>query len=256
MILKNIQNFRAIKLASGMVNSAVDLVLPPRCPVSLEVVDRQGMIAPEAWARLHFITSPLCRTCGIPLEVDVGKEADCGGCITENTIYDKARSALVYDENSRGVILGFKHGDQTHAVVSFIPWLKQAGAELIAQSDLIVPVPLHRWRLLHRRFNQSALMASALAKICGKKAGIQTLIRTRATPTQGYLRAGERARNVKAAFALHPAADVREKNILLIDDVYTTGATVSECAKALKEGGAATVNILTLARVVKPGKIL
>lgn len=255
MILKNIQNFRAIKLAGATVTGLVDTVLPPRCPVSHAIVDRQGMIAPQAWASLTFITSPLCRTCGIPLEVDTGKESDCGICITEKHDYEKIRSALVYDEFSRGVILGFKHGDQTHAVVSFIPWLKQAGAELIEQSDMIAPVPLHRWRLLHRRYNQSALMASALAKACGKNAVLNALVRTRATPSQGHLRAGERAHNVKAALAVHPSVDVRGKDILLIDDVYTTGATVSECAAALKQGGAAAVNILTLARVVKPGRL-
>lgn len=255
MILKNMKNFHAIKLPARAVGAFVDMVLPPRCPITLEIVDAQGTVAPQAWARLNFITAPLCRTCGLPLEIDTGAESDCAICLTENKPYDQARAALVYDDHSRGVILGFKHGDQTHAVVSFLPWLRQAGSALIEGADMFVPVPLHRWRLLHRRFNQSALIASALAKVSGKASVPDVLMRTRATPSQGHLRAGERARNVKAAFTVKPGMDVRGKNILLIDDVYTTGATVSECAAALKAAGAATVNVLTLARVVKPTRL-
>lgn len=251
MILKNITKLRANESVVSFFRMSIDTVLPPRCPITQEIVDRQGTIAPKAWASLHFLTDPLCMTCGIPLEIDVGRETNCAPCLTEKKYYDKNRGALAYDDSSRSLILGFKHGDQTHAVVSFVPWLLQAGRELIPAADLLLPVPLHRWRLLQRRYNQSGLMAAALGRVTGKKVLHDALVRTRATPTQGHLKAGERARNVKDAFAVREGADVSGKNILLIDDVYTTGSTVSECAKALKEAGASTVNVLTLARVVR-----
>lgn len=251
MILKNMKKNRAAETAFALAKGVFDTVLPPRCPVSQNIVDTQGMLDPQAWASLTFITDPQCDCCGLPLEVDVGKEALCGKCITENNAYDKVRSALVYDEKSKGVILGFKHGDQTHAVVSFIPWLRQAGGELIARADVIIPVPLHRWRLLQRRYNQAGLIALALGKVAGKAVWADGLVRTRATPTQGHLKAGERARNVKDAFAVHYKRSVKGRRILLIDDVFTTGSTVSECAAALKKAGAAEVNVLTLARAVK-----
>jgi ComF family protein len=255
MILKNMKKNRAKENCAALARGMLDTILPPRCPISQEIVDTQGMIAPQAWASLNFITYPLCTACGIPLEVDVGKDAVCVSCITENKSFDHARSALVYDENSRSLILGFKHGDQTHAVVSFVPWLKQAGADLLPQTDIIIPVPLHRWRLLQRRYNQAALIAIVLGKATDKAVWPNGLVRTRSTPTQGHLKAVERARNVRKAFAVHPKRDVAGKNILLIDDVYTTGSTVSECAIALKEAGAAQVNVLTLARVVRPERL-
>lgn len=168
-----------------------------------------------------------------------------------------ARSALVYNDASRDFILGFKHGDRTHAVVPMIPWLKNAGVDLWGEVELIVPVPLHRWRLLGRRYNQAALMGYALAKDIGVPFIPDALLRTRPTQSQGRMKAHEREKNVKKAFSLHPKRKdkMKDRNILLIDDVFTTGSTVKECVRVLLEGGAASVSILTLARVVRPGRI-
>lgn len=255
MILKNIDKFPPFTAGRALGKAMLDTVLPPRCPVSQEIVDYQGTLSAAAWLSLNFIAAPHCKSCGVPLEVDLGHDAQCLPCLDRLPAYDRARSALVYDEHSKGLILGFKHGDQTHTVVSFIPWLRQAGGELLAGADILAPVPLHRWRLLQRRYNQAGLMALALAKVAGKQVWQDTLIRTRATPIQGHLNRQERARNVARAFSVNPKRDVAGKNILLIDDVYTTGATVSECAKALKKSGAARVDVLTLARVVRPRDI-
>lgn len=255
MILKNIIKLRSAAPVASFVRLSLDTVLPPRCPVTQDIVERQGTLSPKAWASLHFLSDPLCKTCGVPLEVDVGKDMECGGCLVTKRQYVKLRSALAYDDASKPLILGFKHGDRTHAVVSFVPWLMQAGRDLIAAADMIVPVPLHRWRLLQRRYNQSGLMAAALGRTAQKNVMHDVLMRTRSTPSQGFLKAGERAQNVRNAFAVRSDVDVSGKNILLIDDVYTTGATVSECAKALKDKGASAVNVLTLARVVRPERL-
>ena len=240
---------------AGATGLALDAVLPPRCIVSGQMVERQGQVAPDVWAGLDFIADPLCMTCGFPFDFEVEGEGEacCAACLALEPPYDTARAALKYGETSRDIILGFKHADKTHAVAAFVPWLKRAGREMLAEADIIAPVPLHYWRMIARRYNQSAIIAGALSDEVEKPAVMDLLRRIRATPTQGHLSAKQRFRNVRRAFALNRKHDVKGKVIVLVDDVYTTGATVRECAKVLKKGGAGKVHVLTLARVVKEG---
>ncbi len=158
-----------------------------------------------------------------------------------------------YDDHSRGLILRFKYADQLDGAPSYGTWLARAGAELVREADLIAPVPLHRWRLLRRRFNQSAVLAHALGRQAGKPVAADLLVRTRATPSQGGLNFRQRRRNVRNAFAVRRprAASVRGRRVLLVDDVLTTGATVEACAKALLAAGASGVDVVVLARVVR-----
>lgn len=237
----------------AILMQAVDMVLPPRCVVTGEPVEAQGMVAPGAWAKLDFIADPFCAACGFPFEFAVDDKSLCAQCLADPPPFTAARAALKYNDASRSLILGFKHGDQTHAVRAFIPWLRRAGAEMLAQADYLAPVPLHPWRLIARRYNQSALMAKALAVDIEKPCLVDALIRVRATPSQGYLKAKERFKNVKSAFAVNPryATTLKGKSIVLIDDVYTTGATAQECARMLIKGGAEKVFVLALARVVR-----
>jgi len=178
----------------------------------------------------------------------------CGACIADPPRFDRARAAMRYDDAARGLVLQFKHADATHAAPGYAKWMARAGADLIAGCDLIAPVPLHRWRLLWRRYNQSALLAQALGRASGKPVLPDLLIRRRATPSQGRLGRNQRFQNVAGAFALRPvhAGKLQGLRVLLVDDVMTTGATVAECAKVLKRAGAASVDVLTLARVVRP----
>lgn len=239
----------------------LDWLLPARCPLTGDPVERQGMIAPAAWAALRFVAPPQCASCGIPLlwaDESGDKTAEnltlkCTDCLTEPPPFVAARAALVYDDASRKLILGFKHADQTYAVKTFVPWLVRAGDEFWGHDPLIVPVPLHRWRLLRRRYNQAALLAHGLARVTGRVCIPDLVLRIRATPIQGHLKAGERARNVHKAFAVNPrhAGTVKNRHVVLVDDVLTTGATVCECTDALLKAGAASVNVLTIARAVK-----
>jgi len=232
----------------------MDFVLPPRCLVTGDVVESSGMLAPGAWAGLSFITQPYCETCGFPFDFAVPGVQICLGCQANPPLYDTARSALRYDDASRPLLLGFKHGDKTHGVVTFVPWLQRAGADALNRADYIIPVPLHPLRLLRRRYNQAALLARAIAaeQKDGARYAADILKRTRATPVQGHLKRAQRAANVKGAFAVPQKwrAAVRSKNIVLVDDVLTTGATVNACAKVLRKAGAARIDVLTLARVV------
>ncbi len=244
---------------SGFAKKAADLcldaLLPPRCIVTGEIVDRQGAVSAQAWQALVFITDPLCRRCGIPFAFEAGEELLCAACLKREPFYDRARAALVYDDASRDMILRFKHADQIHAIHSFLPWMLRAGADILPGADMVMPVPLHRWRLLKRRYNQAALIAKIISKNSYIEFVPDILVRRRATPSQGHKSALERRKNVRRAFTLHPrrAASVAGKRIVLIDDVLTTGATVSECAKTLKKAGALSVDVLALARVVRPG---
>jgi ComF family protein len=161
---------------------------------------------------------------------------------------------LRYDEASKELILRFKHADRTGSAPAFAAWLQRAGAELLAEADVLAPVPLHWSRLLARRYNQAALLARELARLTGKPAIQDLLVRRRRTPSQGGLGAAGRERNVSGAFHVHPrhAARIKGQRVLLIDDVLTTGATVSACSRTLRRGGATAVDVLTLARVVRP----
>ena len=151
------------------------------------------------------------------------------------------------------MILGFKHADKTHAVLSFMPWLKTAGQDFLMDADYLVPVPLHPWRLLRRRYNQAGLMAQRLGVETGIPVLLDALKRNRHTPSQGHLKAGERSKNVLRAFSLNEkySGSIKKKKIVLIDDVFTTGSTIKECSKILLKGGASDIFILTLARVIK-----
>ncbi|MFK7839036.1 MAG: ComF family protein [Bdellovibrionales bacterium] len=246
------------EIAQITVEFTLDTILPPRCVVTGEMVDRQGMISPQAWAKLDFINNPMCQKCGVPFGFEVdGFDAEgglqCLSCLDYPPPYETARAALKYNDQSRNMILGFKHADQTHNVLAFLPWLKNAGTDMLSQADLIIPVPLHRLRLIKRRYNQAAIMANYLGGETNIPVLHNALIRTRATQTQGNLNFQQRRKNVKSAFNVpekHKEA-LKDKTIIIIDDVYTTGATVKECTKALLRNGVKSVHILTLARVVR-----
>ncbi|MCB9965499.1 MAG: ComF family protein [Rhodospirillales bacterium] len=256
--LKEIQSDRDgflcyLKPFKPFFQQTVDLILPPRCAFSGKIVSQQGAIQPEEWTKLQFISDPFCRCCGHPFDFKIDADMCCPSCLSDPPEFSKARAPLLYEDQSRSLILRFKHADQLHTLDTFLPWMLKAGASLLEQTDLILPVPLHRWRLIKRRYNQAALIAARISKKANLPWHHDLLLRARATPTQGHKKALDRKKNVKDAFTV-PARKknlLTGKTILLIDDVYTTGATVRECSRTLLNAGAAEVNVLTLARVVK-----
>lgn len=239
----------------SLLIKAIDLILPPRCIVSGEVVEAQGTLSPAVWQSLRFLSPPLCAGCGYPFEFEAEADSLCALCLTNPPPFLSARSALVYDDASRDLILKFKHGDHLQAIPTLVGMMMHCGADMIDHADVIVPVPLHHWRLLRRRYNQAALLGWGLAKETGKICIPDALLRIRHTPSQGHMKAREREKNVRDAFKVHPRHinKITGKTILLVDDVYTTGATVRECTQSLLDAGAKAVYVLAVARVVKAG---
>lgn len=232
---------------------ALDLALPPRCLGCGTEVGADAGLCAGCWRDLSFIGPPLCDRCGRPFDFADAAMLVCGACIASPPLFARARTVVAYDDASKGMILAFKHADRTDAAPAFAAWMARAGAELVDAADLIAPVPLHRWRLWTRRYNQSALIAQALGRIAGRVVVPDLLARRRRTPTQGGLSRAGRRRNVEGAFAVRPAHrdGLAGRRVLLIDDVMTTGATVGECTRVLLRAGAAAVDVLTLARVVR-----
>ncbi len=244
-----------MKYVRHALKSAVNLLLPPMCPVTREVVDDVGLLHASAWQMLRPITAPYCHCCGIPMAYAVeNTDMICASCLTDLPAYDMARAALVYDDVSRKMLLGFKHGDQQHLRKPLAQQLARLIAALgeAAQGSVLVPVPLHRFRLWARRYNQAALLATSLADLTGLDVCVDALIRTRATESQGHKRRADRRKNVAGAFLVNPErqGDIRGRTVMIVDDVMTTGSTFESCAKALIDAGAAKIICLSVARVV------
>jgi len=230
----------------------LDVLFPPCCLKCGAELEASGALCAVCWPQIRFIAPPHCACCGLPFAYDVGANALCGACVQDPPVFDRARAVFVYDDISRDLVLTFKHADQTQSAPGYGKWLARAGAELLADADLLVPVPLHRRRLFARRYNQAALLVHALAKETGRTAAPDALIRIK--KTQPHIDMGRTARrqNVAGAFRVHPkwVRALDGARVVLIDDVFTTGATVSSCARVLRAAGAVRVDVLTLSRVV------
>jgi ComF family protein len=233
--------------------AVVDGILPPRCLACGTIVDEPDALCGPCWAAMTFFAPPWCAVCGLPFPHPMGKDAVCADCARGRPSWDRARAVLRYDKHSRRLVLALKHADRTHLAGALGGWMRRAGAEVLDGADLVLPVPLHWTRLFARRYNQAGLLAHAIRAAGGPPVAPDWLVRRRRTPSQGRLGATARARNVRGAFALRPGRSIRGKRIVLIDDVLTTGATVEECARVLRRGGAEFVGVLTLARALRAG---
>jgi ComF family protein len=231
----------------------LDMLLPPRCAGCGAGVAETGALCPDCWSAIEFLAPPACQRCAYPFEYEVAGLTLCAACSTRPPVFDRACAVLRYDAGSRNMLLAFKHADRTDLAPIFGRWLVRAGAELLAEADLVAPVPLHWTRLWARRYNQAALLGRWAAAEANRPFRPDLLIRRKRTAPQNAGRAA-RARNVAGAFSVPTRLrqDVEGRRVLLVDDVRTTGATLDACARALKAVGAAGVDVLTLALVVRP----
>ena len=243
------------RMARTAGRAALDLILPPLCLKCRAPVGEPQSVCAACWNELRFLGPPHCAQCGLPFPHALGPGVKCAVCISHPPPFAVGRAAVAYDDASRDLILSFKHGDRLEAAPLFARWMASAGREVFADADLVMPVPLHWRRLFARRYNQAAVLAHALARHTATPVATGVLKRRRPTPSQGEMfSARARMKNVAGAFAVaktdRPKLD--GKRIVLVDDVLTTGATLSACAKTLLRSGAAAVSFITLARVVRP----
>jgi ComF family protein len=236
--------------------AALDLLLPPHCLTCEAPVDAPGRFCPDCFRLTGFVTEPCCRRCGVPFAhaAQGGAEKLCPACRDHPPPWDRARAALRYDAQSRRIVLPLKYADRTEYAAALAPLMARTGAALLRDAELLVPVPLHRRRLIARRYNQAALLAHAVARIAGKPVLPDALRRTRVTMPLGELSAEERARVVDGAFAVRAgrAERIAGRRVLLVDDVLTSGATCAACTRVLLAAGAASVDVLVAARVPDP----
>lgn len=245
---------RGLSLVRRAGRGVLDILLPPQCLACDALVDQPGSLCAACFNQFSFITRPYCQCCGLPFETAVSEDdLMCGACMKDRPAFGRARAVFAYKDTARSLVLKLKHADRTDAAAHLAKWMQRAGGELLAETDCIVPVPLHWRRLWLRTYNQSALLANALGVLTGKAVIPDGLVRTRPTPSQGGLDRAQRRRNVAGAFKTARPDVLKDKSVLLVDDVMTTTATADSCARALLRGGARHVDVLVLARVPAPG---
>ena len=231
--------------------ACVDIVVPPCCLGCRAPLSEHHLLCAPCWREVHFIRAPLCDVLGIPLPFDTGERMVSAAAAAQAPAYDRARAVAHYSGAMRALIHQFKYADRHDARALFGRWLAEAGRDLIDGIDVVAPVPLSRWRLLSRRFNQAAILAQELSRQTGLAVDLHLLQRSRSTATQVGLTRDQRRRNLAGAFRVPRSrrASLEGRNVLLIDDVITTGATVEACARTLRRAGAARVDVLALALV-------
>ena len=243
-----------VKSMRHILDLGVNLLYPPSCLACDAPVTEVGALCARCWADTPFNTGLSCDLCGAPLP---GAIADapvrCDDCCRTARPWSHGRAALIYGAVARSLVLGLKHADRHEIAAPAGQWMARAVAPLIRADTLIAPVPLHRWRLYKRRYNQSALLAQALGRVLDRPACPDLLIRTRLTPSQDGRSREARFQNLQGAIAAHPrrAARIDGRHVLLVDDVMTSGATLAAATEACYQAGADDVDVVVLARVTR-----
>ena len=243
--------------AGRLWRGLVDVVTPPLCLACQTPVTSGAALCFECWQKLQFIDEPVCDVLGTPFAYDEGEGSISPAALAEPPAWDKARAAVVFDEAAKHIVHLLKYQDNHEAALAMARMMGAAGRNILAEADVIVPVPLHRRRLWQRRFNQAALLAQHVSRLYGLACFTDVLERVTPTTSQVGLDAQERRRNVRRVFSVSPERQVliEGKTVLLVDDVRTTGATAEACAATLKKAGAARVLVLSFALVLVPTRL-
>ena len=230
----------------------LDMALPPLCPSCRDPVGEGSGLCAACWSKLSPIERPFCEKLGIPFTYDPGPGIYSMQALAAPPAYARARAAVRYDDIARSIVHALKYADRLDLAPVMARWMGRAGAELLSEADVIMPVPLHWRRMWARRFNQSATLSKLLSDGSGVPVNFTALRRVKATPQQVGLSKSERATNVQGAFRVDAAgkAAVAGRRVLLVDDVLTSGATVDTCSRTLLRAGARQVDVLVFARVV------
>lgn len=230
-----------------IIKRTINLLFPQICLNCNCIVSKDEDLCDECYQKIDFLNQNYCNLCGCIITSDISL---CGKCIANPPPFSVLRSAFAYSTNSKNMVISLKFFDNTNHVKTYAKWMYEKNRDIFIGVDFIVPVPLHRLRLFQRKYNQAALLAKAVSYLSNIPCQLFAIRRLINTHTQTGLSTKQREANVKRAFTVVESGKVRDKTLLLIDDVVTTGATVKYCAQALKNCGAKEVRILTLARTV------
>jgi len=241
--------------AARAASAALDFAVPPQCLACAKPVTSAGGVCAGCWSRLGLIERPFCERLGTPFPADYGPGLLSPAAIAKPPAYDRARAAARFDGVARELVHRLKYADGVHLARPLGAMMARAGHELLSSEQLLLPVPLHRLRLWTRRFNQAALLARAISRTSGAELRTDLLIRRKRTAPQVGLSAAQRAQNLAGAFSLAEGAStvLAGRAVVLVDDVLTTGATVDRLARLVRRAGAARVDVLVFALVVKDG---
>lgn len=236
-----------------IARTMIDFALPPRCPGCAEVIDEVGAFCPACWGRMEWLGNSGCTTCGLPLAATEAEH--CGRCLAEPPGLDRMRAAVAYDDLPRSIALRLKYGRKVALARTMARYMAPLRSEA-AGNALVLPVPLHRRRLWSRGFNQSGLVARELARAWGHEFEAGLLRRTRPTQPLKGMSHSQRKKAVAGAFAVAARERISGRDVILIDDVLTSGSTAEACAKALRKAGAGRVELICWARVVRPSQLM
>lgn len=239
---------------SQFLAAFTDILFPPLCHACKAFIPDAGEIhlCESCQAASPPVVSPHCTICGLPFLTEGGSDHLCGGCIADPPPFAAARAAVLFDGPVRELIHAFKYGKKVQHCrpLGLLTARQLGGFASTVPADLIIPVPLHVKRLRERGFNQALLLSESLSKKWHIPLSRNNLRRIRWTEPQIHLSAAERTENVRGAFAVQAGAGVQNRRVILVDDVYTTGSTVTECARTLVQSGARTVYVMTVARAM------
>jgi ComF family protein len=232
-----------------------DLVYPPSCIACGAALAAHEGICPACWRLMPLITKPICDRYGTPLPVDHGGMMLSPLAVADPPVFGRARAVARYDGVARELVHGLKYGDRVELAEIMGQWMAREGVEILADAELLVPIPLHWFRLWRRRFNQAAALAQSIGKKTGVPVGYEALKRVKATRPQVGLTRTERATNLEKAFAIHEADRplITGRRVVLVDDVMTTASTGNVAARTLLKAGAASVDLLVFAVVANSG---
>jgi len=243
---------RLLRQAGGAGRALLGLLYPPTCIACGAATGESHTLCASCWSGIRFIERPFCERLGTPFAVDLGMPLLSPAAMTDPPVFGRARAVAEYDGTASALVHRLKYGDRLELARALGTMMLRAGAELLAEADVIVPVPLHRWRLWRRRFNQAMALARVVSAGSGVPCDPFLLARVKNTRQQVGLTKAQRQENLQGAFRVPPEAKARlqGKRVLLIDDVLTTGSTANAASRALLRGGATSVDILAFARVV------
>src|SRR5208282_6105197 len=223
---------RASAFAARLARAALDTLYPPTCLACRAATDSHGALCPRCWSAMRFIERPFCERLGTPFEQDLGQGLISPQAMADPPVFARARAVARFEDGpARALTHRLKYSDRAELARPIARWMARAGADVLADADLLTPVPLHPLRLWRRRFNQAAALAAEISRQTGKPCDLGAILRVKATRSQIGLSRVQRAENVQGAFRIAEGAPVRGRNVVLIDDVLTSGATANAISR-------------------------